>query len=192
MAHTRYSLRPYAKLAGGAALAEHFGYEYADTWSGGQDGTYVQLVPDPTPQARLKAQATRSRYPDASSGGPIPAVDRAAVELLKIRMKFDLSRPDRVAATKSVAIGGGLAWAIGSAISALAGNSGAALALAALALLFPLMYGVSRHWTPRLNAQYARQLTAAGYLQVTDTQGRLRYMPGGRLPGHGNPYAPMS
>ncbi|GAA2539600.1 MULTISPECIES: hypothetical protein [Streptomyces] len=51
--------------------------------------------------------------------------------------------------------------------------------------LLPVGFAVNR----RFEAKYAVRLQAAGFTPVTDQDGRLRYVPpGGRLPGHGNPF----
>ncbi|WP_159026492.1 hypothetical protein [Streptomyces vietnamensis] len=77
---------------------------------------------------------------------------------------FGFELGDDAAAALTVA---GVSWASGTA-------------------LVPVLFAVSR----RLAAKYTARLEAAGYTPVPDRNGRPRYLPpGGRLPGHGNPFA---
>ncbi len=55
-----------------------------------------------------------------------------------------------------------------------------------MTLLPPAGLALNRHY----KAKYSSLLQAAGYTLVTDPMGWMRYVPpGGRLSGHGNPFA---
>ncbi|WP_129840230.1 hypothetical protein [Streptomyces sp. RFCAC02] len=171
-----------------AFIAEQFGYEYADVWQGGgpQGNGYVMLiVPDPSPEARARAELNRAQYPDAANGGALPPLVPEAVALLKARLTFDITA--RLTETQMVLISGftllllvlplGFGLREGTDALVLAGAI-----WAVLMLLIPVGIAVNRHY----KAKYAAILQAAGFRPVTDPNGRLRYVPpGGQLPGGG-------
>ncbi|MFF7310431.1 hypothetical protein [Streptomyces sp. NPDC008137] len=180
------------KLARLAAIAQQFGYEYADIRQGGgpQGNGYVMLiVPDPSPEARARAERNRAAYPNASDGGALPPLDPGAVELLKARITFDITAKytdrQRILLTAvgavplALPIGFGLATGVTAVVITVA-------VWAAVMALIPVGLRVNR----RYRAKCTALLQAAGFTPVTDPTGRMRYLPpGGRLPGHGNPFA---
>lgn len=182
------SMKKFTRLA---FIAEQFGYEYADIGQGGgPDGNgYVMLiVPDPSPQARARAAQNWARYPDASDGGPLPTLVPDEVELLKARITFDITAKftdkQRVllAAAGAVPLALLVGFEIGTGTTAVVLTG---IVWAAVMALVPLGLVVNR----RYRAKYAALLQAAGYTEVTDPNGRLRYVPpDGQLPGHGNPF----
>ncbi|MFI1419910.1 sulfurtransferase TusA family protein [Streptomyces sp. NPDC020731] len=180
------------KLARSAAMARQFGYEYADVrQDGGPQGKQyvVVIVPDPTPEARARAARNRSRYPRAADGGELPRLAPEAVELLKARITFDITAmyTDR----QRIVLAGVGAVPLALPVGLVLGSGGmtvvlTVLAWAAVMALLPVGFAVNR----RFEAKYAALLRAAGFTPVTDPEGRLRYLPpGGRLPGHGSPFA---
>lgn len=180
------------KLARLAFIAQQFGYAYADVWQGGgpQDNGFVMLiVPDPSPQARVRAAQNWAQYPNAGDGVALPPLVSDAVELLKARINFDLAA--RYTEKQMMVLAGvgvtplavGLGFALGAGITAVVI---AGIVWAALMALMPVGLVVNR----RHRAKYAALLQAAGFTPVTDQSGRLRYVPpGGQFPGHGNPLA---
>ncbi|MEU7470446.1 hypothetical protein AB0A94_18265 [Streptomyces sp. NPDC044984] len=180
------------KLARCAAMAQKFGYEYADVRQGGgpQGNQYVVLiVPDPAPEARARAARNRARYPRAADGGELPRLAPDAVELLKARITFDITTmyTDRQLILLTgfcavpLALTIGFAFGTGAVAVVLAG-----VVWAAVMALLPVGFAANR----RFRARCAALLRAAGFTPVTDPNGRLRYLPpGGRIPGHGNPFA---
>ncbi|MFJ8086400.1 hypothetical protein ACIQ6Y_38315 [Streptomyces sp. NPDC096205] len=179
------------KLARFAYVAQQFGYEYADVRQGGQHNSEytMLLVPDHSPQGRARAAQNWAQYPNAGDGASLPPLVPNAVELLKARIKFDISgrhaekRRIRLAATGIPLACVGLVFELGADTTAFV--VAGVLCAAGLGLL-PLGLAYSR----RDNARQAALLQAAGFTQVRDETGRLRYVPpGGQLPGHGNPFA---
>ncbi|MFJ4831949.1 hypothetical protein ACIP79_18855 [Streptomyces sp. NPDC088747] len=172
-----------------ALIAEEFGYAYEDLWQTG-DKVVLSVVPDPSPQARERAAQNRQRYPDANEGLSLPPVVPETVELLKARMLFDLTRQftDRQrVAIAAVVITVSVATCGYRFADSTVGVAIAVSVWAALIVLLPVGIVVRRHY----DAKCAAQLDAAGFTMVTDGSGRLRYVPPeGRLPGHGNPFAP--
>jgi hypothetical protein len=172
-----------------AFIAEQFGYEYADLQQTGDNRFALLIVPDPSPQAQERAARNRARYPDASDGVSLPPVVPDAIELLKARMVVDLGSQftDRLRMAIAVFVLTVFAGAIGFKLRAYTSAVViVGIVWAALMALLPVMLAYSR----RYRAKYAARLQAAGFTPVTDRNGRLRYVPpGGRLPGHGNPFA---
>ncbi|WP_344000164.1 hypothetical protein [Streptomyces thermocarboxydovorans] len=179
------SVKTLARLA---FIAQQFGYEYADVRQGGYNNSslVMLIVPDPSPQARARAAQNWAQYPNAGDGVSLPPVVPDALELLKARINFDLTGKS---AEKRMLFG-----AIGTTAGAVAvalktGGDGlfwGALFWAFLMSILAVGFVVNR----RRNARFAARLQAAGFVQVTDETGRLRYLPpGGQLPGHGNPFA---
>ncbi|KAB1977418.1 hypothetical protein [Streptomyces triticiradicis] len=185
----RASMKKIARLA---FIAQQFGYEYADVRQGGGaqgNGFTMLIVPDPSPQARARAEQSRARYPDAVDGGALPELAPDEVELLKARISFDLATRYTekqlvvilVAGFSTLAVCLGLQLGADTTAAVVAG-----ITWAALMALVPVGLVVNR----RYRAKYAALLQAAGFTPVTERSGRLRYVPReGQLPGHGNPFA---
>ncbi|MET9966022.1 hypothetical protein ABZZ80_08950 [Streptomyces sp. NPDC006356] len=180
------------KLARLAFIAQQFGYEYADVRQGGGpqgNGFVMLIVPDPSPRARARAAQNRSRYPRAAEGGALPPLRPGALDLLKARISFDLATRYTEKQLIVITSVGVTALAVGLGFK-LGADTTAAVVVGvvwvALMALVPLGLVVNR----RYRAKYAALLQAAGFTQVTDQSGRLRYVPpGGQLAGHGNPFA---
>ncbi|MFF7732554.1 hypothetical protein [Streptomyces sp. NPDC007984] len=180
------------KLSRLGCIAQQFGYEYADIRQGGgpQGNGYVMLiVPDPRPEARARAERNRAAYPNASDGGALPPLDPEAVGILKARITFDITAKytDRqrilLTAAGAVPLALPIGFGLGSGITAVVIAAGV---WAAVMALIPVGLTVNR----RYRAKYEALLRAAGFTPVTDSAGRMRYVPPGRqLPGHGNPFA---
>ncbi|MGW5969792.1 hypothetical protein [Streptomyces sp. NPDC055186] len=186
------SMASMKKLARLAFFAQQFGYEYAEVRQGGGpqgNGLVMLIVPDLDPQAGARAARNRARYPHAGGGGELPPLVPAAVELLKARIAFDLAT--RFTEKQLTVLAGvgftGLAVSIALELGADAtALTVAGIAWAVLMALVPLGLVVNR----RYRARQADLLRAAGFTPVTERSGRVRYVPpGGRLPGHGNPFA---
>ncbi|MDN3269275.1 hypothetical protein [Streptomyces sp. MA15] len=178
------------KLARLAFVAQQFGYEYADVrqGGGGNNGKLTMLiVPDPSPQAQARAAQNRAQYPNAHDGVSLPPLVPDAVELLKARINFDLTGKS---AEKRMGYGA-LGVSIGSVIIAyrLGGTSDDFVIAAVIWLILMVVLGIGFLVTRKRNAKFAARLQAAGFVPVTDETGRVRYLPpGGRTPGHGNPF----
>jgi hypothetical protein len=70
------------------------------------------------------------------------------------------------------------------------GESGDFVVAGVLWLLFMAVFGIGLVVTRKRNVKFAARLQAAGFLPVTDENGRTRYLPpGAQLPGQGNPFA---
>jgi hypothetical protein len=147
------------------------------------------IVPDPSPQARARAEQNRAQYPSASGGGALPALVPDEVELLKARIAFDLAaRYTEKQLTVIMGVGfSTLAVCLGLQLGAdTTAVVVAGIAWAALMAFVPVGLVVNR----RYRAKHVARLQAAGFTPVTERSGRLRYLPrGGQLPGHGNPFA---
>ncbi|MFI2635658.1 hypothetical protein ACH5A2_35595 [Streptomyces collinus] len=178
------------KLARLAFVAQQFGYEYADVrQSSGRNGALTMLLlPDPSPQARARAGQNWAQYPDAADGVSVPPVVPDAFELLKARINFDLTGKN---AEKRMGYGA-LGVTIGCAILGFrfGGQSDDFVAAGVVWLLLMAVFGIGLVVTRKRNVKFAARLQAAGFLPVTDENGRTRYLPpGARLPGQGNPFA---
>lgn len=180
------------KLSRLAFIAQQFGYEYADIRQGGgpQGNGYVMLiVPDPGPQARERAAQNWAQYPNAVDGGALPPLVPAEVELLKARITFDITT--MYTSKQLVVLAGVGAVPLAAPIGFLTSAGTTAVVVAgaawtALMALVPVGFAVNR----RHRDKHAALLEAAGFTQVTDQEGRTRYVPpNGQLPGHGNPFA---
>ncbi|MFJ5728581.1 hypothetical protein [Streptomyces paradoxus] len=179
------------KLARLAFVAQQFGYEYADVrQSSGRNGALTMLLlPDPSPQARARAGQNWARYPDAADGVSVPPVVPDAFELLKARINFDLTGKN---AEKRMGYGA-LGVTIGCAILGFrfGGRSDDFVAAGVVWVLLMAVFGIGLLVTRKRNAKFAARLRAAGFLPVTDENGRTRYLPpGAQPPGQGNPFAP--
>ncbi|MEU5508218.1 hypothetical protein ACFTZ8_10970 [Streptomyces fungicidicus] len=180
-------------LARLAAMAEQFGYAYAETRQGGgpQGNQYmIVIVPDPDPGARARAARNRARYPRAADGGELPRLEPEAVELLKARVTFDITTMYTngqlilLAGVGAVPPALALGLAIGADVTAVTVLT--CVLWAAMMTLVPLGLAVNR----RYRARYAAILRNAGFPPFTDEGGRLRHLPpGGRRPEHGTPTA---
>ncbi|MFJ9812942.1 hypothetical protein ACIRTB_32470 [Streptomyces sp. NPDC101158] len=178
------------KLTRLAFIAQQFGYAYENLQQTGQGGSVLSLVPDPDPQARALAGENRERYPHAAEGGPLPPLVPESLEILKARMVLDLRRQHSAKARMVLILVpltlGSLTLGLEFGEDVASGLTIAGVFWAATAALLCAMFAASR----RYNARYTARLQAAGFTPVTDHNGRSRYVPpGGRLPGHGNPFA---
>ncbi|MEU2536350.1 hypothetical protein [Streptomyces iakyrus] len=178
------------KLARLASVAQQFGYEYADVrQSSSRNGALTMLlVPDPSPQARARAGQNWAQYPDAADGVSVPPVVPDAFELLKARINFDLTGKH---AEKRMGYGA-LGVTVGCAILGFrfGGQSDDFVAAGVVWVLLMAVLGIGLVVTRKRNAKFAARLQAAGFLPVTDENGRTRYLPpGAQLPGQGNPFA---
>lgn len=178
------------KLARLAFVAQQFGYEYADVrQSSGRNGALTMLLlPDPSPQARARAGQNWAQYPDAADGVSLPPVVPDAFELLKARINFDLTGKN---AEKRMGYGA-LGVTVGCAILGFrfGGESADFVAAGVVWLLLMAVFGIGLVVTRKRNAKFAARLRAAGFLPVTDENGRARYLPpGAQPPGQGNPFA---
>ncbi|MFF3689697.1 hypothetical protein [Streptomyces sp. NPDC002187] len=180
------SMKGLARLA---FIAQQFGYEYADLQQTSDNKFALLIVPDPGPQAQERAAQNRARYPDASDGVSLPPLVPNAIKLLKARMVVDLSRQYTDKQRAAIMGFGFTAMAAGIGFGFRADTTTVVIVgivWAALMALLPVGLAGGR----RYGAKYVARLQAAGFTQVTDRSGRLRYVPpGGQLPGHGNPFA---
>ncbi|MFI9468742.1 hypothetical protein ACIHBQ_14855 [Streptomyces sp. NPDC052492] len=177
------------KLARLAFVAQQFGYEYADVRQGGGNNSQLKMliVPDPSPQAQARAAQNWAQYPNAGDGQSLPPLVPDAFELLKARINFDLTGKS---AEKRIGYGA-LGVSVGSVIIAyrLGGTSDDFVIAAVIWLALMALLGIGFVVTRKRNAKFAARLQAAGFAPVTDETGRVRYLPpGGRMPGHGNPF----
>ncbi|MET9394769.1 hypothetical protein ABZY20_30915 [Streptomyces sp. NPDC006624] len=178
------------KLARLACIAQQFGYEYADVrQSSGRNGALTMLLlPDPGPQARARAAQNWAQYPGAADGVSLPPLVPDAFELLKARINFDLTGKN---AEKRMGYGA-LGVTIGCVVLAFraGGDSGDFEVAAVVWLLLMAVFGIGLVVTRKRNAKFAGRLQAAGFVPVSDENGRTRYLPpGAQLPGQGNPFA---
>ncbi|GHD15916.1 hypothetical protein GCM10010313_43570 [Streptomyces violarus] len=177
------------KLARLAFVAQQFGYEYADVrQSSGRNGALTMLIlPDPSPHARGRAAQNWAQYPGAADGVSLPPLVPDAFELLKARINFDLTGKSAEKRMGYAALG----LTVGCVILAVrSGGEPFDFIMAGLIwLLFMAIFGIGLLVTRKRNAKFAARLQAAGFMPVTDENGRTRYLPpGAQLPGHGNPF----
>ncbi|MFF7312889.1 hypothetical protein [Streptomyces sp. NPDC008137] len=177
------------KLARLAFVAQQFGYEYADVrQSSGRNGALTMLIlPDPSPHARSRAAQNWAQYPNAADGVSLPPLVPDAFELLKARINFDLTGKSAEKRMGWAALG----LTAGCVILAFrtGGDAFAFIAAGVIWLLFMAVFGIGLLVTRKRNAKFAARLQAAGFMPVTDENGRMRYLPpGAQLPGHGNPF----
>lgn len=174
------------KLARLAFIAEQFGYRYLDArQTGGRNSVLkMQLVPDLDPQVQQRAAWNRANYPQAAEGGPLPPFRPDAVELLKARLKFDLTGKNAEQRMLYGALGTTVGAVIlgyrtgGDALSYLI----AAIIWAALMVIFVIGFFVNRS----RHAKFAALLQSQGFVPLTDESGRVRYLPpGSQLPYQG-------
>ncbi|MGX1562662.1 hypothetical protein [Streptomyces sp. NPDC055506] len=177
------------KLARLAFVAQQFGYEYADVrQSSGRNGALTMLIlPDPSPHARGRAAQNWAQYPNAADGVSLPPLVPDAFELLKARINFDLTGKSAEKRMGYAALG----LTVGCVILGvrLGGEAFDFVAAGVVWLLFMVIFGIGLLVTRKRNAKFAARLQAAGFMPVTDENGRTRYLPpGAQLPGHGNPF----
>ncbi|MEV7787108.1 hypothetical protein AB0O72_17215 [Streptomyces sp. NPDC088106] len=176
------------KLARLAFTAQQFGYEYADIRQGGGNNSQLKMliVPDPSPQARARAAQNWAQYPNAGDGVSVPPLVPDAFELLKARINFDLTGKSGEKRMGYGAIG----VSIGCAIVPfrLGGSSSDFVIAAVIWLALMGVFGIGLVVNRRRNARFAARLQAAGFVPVTDETGRVRHLPPGGMPGHGNPF----
>ncbi|MFC9510307.1 hypothetical protein [Streptomyces sp. NPDC057002] len=177
------------KLARLAFVAQQFGYEYADVrQSSGRNGALTMLIlPDPSPHARGRAAQNWAQYPNAADGVSLPPLVPDAFELLKARINFDLTGKSAEKRMGYAALG----LTVGCVILGvrLGGEASDFVAAGLVWLLFMAIFGIGLLVTRKRNAKFAARLRAAGFMPVTDENGRTRYLPpGAQLPGHGNPF----
>ncbi|MFJ8711648.1 hypothetical protein ACIRD9_00295 [Streptomyces violaceus] len=177
------------KLARLAFVAQQFGYEYADVrQSSGRNGALTMLIlPDPSPHARGRAAQNWAQYPGAADGVSLPPLVPDAFELLKARINFDLTGKSAEKRMGYAALG----LTVGCVILALrtGGETFDFVAAGVVWLLFMAIFGIGLLVTRKRNVKFAARLQAAGFMPVTDENGRTRYLPpGAQLPGHGNPF----
>ncbi|WP_329050857.1 hypothetical protein OG873_15770 [Streptomyces violaceus] len=177
------------KLARLAFVAQQFGYEYADVrQSSGRNGALTMLIlPDPSPHARGRAAQNWAQYPGAADGVSLPPLVPDAFELLKARINFDLTGKSAEKRMGYAALG----LTVGCVILALrtGGEPFDFVAAGVVWLLFMAIFGIGLLVTRKRNVKFAARLRAAGFMPVTDENGRTRYLPpGAQLPGHGNPF----
>ncbi|MGI5426204.1 hypothetical protein [Streptomyces sp. CA-179760] len=177
------------KLARLAFVAQQFGYEYADVrQSSGRNGALTMLIlPDPSPHARARAAQNWAQYPNAADGVALPPLVPDSFELLKARINFDLTGKSAEKRMGYAALG----LTVGCVILALrsGGDAFAFITAGVIWLLFMAIFGIGLLVTRKRNAKFAARLQAAGFMPVTDENGRMRYLPpGAQLPGHGNPF----
>ncbi|MGX5210183.1 hypothetical protein ACWKT3_16000 [Streptomyces violaceus] len=177
------------KLARLAFVAQQFGYEYADVrQSSGRNGALTMLIlPDPSPHARGRAAQNWAQYPCAADGVSLPPLVPDAFELLKARINFDLTGKSAEKRMGYAALG----LTVGCVILALrtGGEPFDFVAAGVVWLLFMAIFGIGLLVTRKRNVKFAARLQAAGFMPVTDENGRTRYLPpGAQLPGHGNPF----
>lgn len=168
------------KIAGLGVVAEQFGYQYADVRP---DGYVMSLVADPRPQARERAAQNWAQYPNAVGGGALQPFVPHAFQLLKARTTFDLTTEysDR---QRLIIASPGITVMVVSVVAWLGADTTSVVWVVLMSLI-PVVNVSGR----RYKAKYAGRLAAAGFTPVTDRSGRLWYLPGGELPGHGNPFA---
>ncbi|WP_338779485.1 hypothetical protein [Streptomyces sp. DG1A-41] len=177
------------KLARLAFVAQQFGYEYADVrQSTGRNGALTMLIlPDPSPQARARAAQNWAQYPGAGDGVSLPPLVPDAFELLKARINFDLTGKNAEKRMGYAALG----VTVGCVVLAFrtGGESFDFIAAGVVWLLFMAIFGIGLLVTRKRNTKFAARLQAAGFMPVTDENGRLRYLPpGAQMPGRGNPF----
>ncbi|MCM1939734.1 hypothetical protein NC239_16085 [Streptomyces sp. G3] len=177
------------KLAKLAFVAQQFGYEYADVRQSGGNNTALTmlLLPDPNPQARTRAAQNWAQYPNAGDGVSLPPLVPDAFELLKARIKFDLTGKNAQKNMGYGALGGTVACVVIAFREG--GSSDDFLISGIIWLVLMAALGIGFLATRKRNAKFAARLQAAGFMPMTDETGRVRYLPpGGQLPGHGNPF----
>ncbi|WP_159027576.1 MULTISPECIES: hypothetical protein [unclassified Streptomyces] len=178
-------------LAELAALAEPFGYEYAgltrETGLQGNTTFTLHLVPDPRRPARERAAQSWAAYPQAAERGPLPPVPAQRLDMLKARVRFDLTAQMTDRQRTRLAFCMLAFWSLLTMLRLHGSHTALVVIVVVWVVLVPLIpYGIRRNH--RVRARYAAILDAAGYVRTTDAQGLPRYLlPGGRHPGRFDP-----
>lgn len=186
-----------AKAAALAHVAEQYGYTYGTAYRTGFKNSLVQvrMYRDPRPDARVREAATITAHPQAGNGGTVPGLAQGSlkplpeaadsVAVLKDLVTFDVmalyvgDRRQKVVCYLLCAILPVLMLIDDKSPFEAFLSAGLAALLATVAF----KVGVIRR------ATIARRLTAAGFHEVLDEQGRRRFLrPGQQLPGHANPF----
>ncbi|WP_415949452.1 hypothetical protein [Streptomyces sp. KLOTTS4A1] len=167
------------KLARIAALAERFGYQYADVVIGMQ-GLKMLLVPDPDPQARQRAQQAWAQHPPGA-GAPLPQLPTEVPELLRNRIRFDMyatqNEKRRLVAVPVAFVIVALQMQRTPDIAVFWG-----VLLGVAVLVAGGSFLVRRKW----RGDIGRRLQAMGFVPLNEPNGRLRLVP------PGSPYAPQA
>ncbi|WP_233414927.1 hypothetical protein [Streptomyces sp. N35] len=166
------------KLSRLAALAERFGYQYADVVFTMQ-GLKMLLVPDPDPAAQQRAQQAWAQHAP-QAGGPLPQLPAEVPELLRTRIRFDMyagqNEKRRLAAVPIAFAVVGFQMLRTPDVAVYWGALlGVALAVAGVSFL------LRRKW----RRECGERLQASGFVPLTEQTGRVRLVP------PGSPYAPQ-
>jgi hypothetical protein len=150
--------------------ARQFGYTYTDI-TAGRKQLLIQLVPDPSPQARARAAENWARYPDAATGGELPPPDPDAMALIKAQGYFVMDLP--ISEGMRIGLLVFLVSFVSMAIATRFGlGTGAVVWVGAMALV-----AVGVLFNRRSRARNSALLDAAGFTLTTDPTGRRRYLP---------------
>ncbi|MEU2426068.1 hypothetical protein ABZ619_34520 [Streptomyces sp. NPDC007851] len=167
------------KLARLAFVAQQFGYEYADARRTGSRNSVLKLliVPDHSPQGRARAAQNRAQYPNAADGVSLPPLVPDAVELLKVRIQFDLTGKN---AEKRLLFSAGVIT-LGLVFAAVrnGGGTGPVVISGVVWIIAMAVMGLGFFVTRGRHAKFAQRLQAAGFMPVTGEGGRVRYLPPG-------------
>ncbi|MFE2044865.1 hypothetical protein ACFXAZ_28915 [Streptomyces sp. NPDC059477] len=185
----RMRMVTYATMARLAFYAEQFGYRYADA-SYDQEFLLI-LVPDSSAEGQARAAANWARYPQAASGGELPALVDKDIRLFRMRIDWDMYK-QYSPWQRSLYILLGLTPLCAIYIYAFRDNVAVVAGVGGFWVLTVGLGVFGLVWTPRLWARREERMRAAGLMGVTDAQGRLRYVPDDGLPGEGNPFATRS
>ncbi|MFG3017018.1 hypothetical protein ACGFZQ_00410 [Streptomyces sp. NPDC048254] len=167
------------KLARLAFIAQQFGYEYADArYTGSRNNVLKMLiVPDHSPQGRARAAQNWAQYPNAADGVSLPPLVPDAVELLKARIQFDLTGKN--AEKRMLFAAGGITLGLVLAAARAGGSAGAFFVSGVVWVVVMAVMGLGVFVTRGRNAKFAQRLQAAGFMPVTEQNGRVRYLPPG-------------
>ncbi|MBC9714979.1 hypothetical protein H9Y04_20730 [Streptomyces sp. TRM66268-LWL] len=164
------------KLSRLAAVAERFGYQYADVVFTMQ-GLKMLLVPDPDPGAQQRAQQAWAQHAPAA-GAPLPQLPGEVPELLRTRIRFDMyaghNEKRRLAAVP-------IAFAV--VALQMARMPDAAVYWGALIGVALVVAGGSYLLRRKWRRECGERLRALGYVPITEPTGRERLVP------PGSPYA---
>ncbi|WP_232839183.1 hypothetical protein [Streptomyces triticisoli] len=165
------------KAAELASIAQQFGYEYADAQWMRERRFQLLLVPDPSPQARVRAAQNWARYPNAGDGVSLPPVVPEAFELLRARITFDLTGNN---AQLPFALGGLFVTVMSVICAVRFGTDALVLVIGGVMWsFFMTSFGIGFVVMRKRHARAAAQLRAAGFVPVTEGGGRVRYLPPG-------------
>lgn len=164
------------KLSQLAFTAQQFGYDYADVrHAGGRNSVLkMMIVPDPSPQARARAAQNWAQYPNAADGVSLPPMVPEALELLKLRLQFDLTGK---LAQKRMGYGVLGATAASLVLAVRAGGETTDFVVAGVVwLVLMAVFAIGFVVTRARNAKFAARLQGLGFVPVTDQDGRVRYL----------------